>query len=78
MSGDSDHSLSGTLHLFDPSNTSLVTHFTTSTNHNNKSDYSIRNFVGGYVNSTSAVNAVDFKVESNTIDSGVIKLYGVS
>ena len=78
MSGDNDHSLSGTLHLFDPSNTTFVKHFMTNTNHNNKSNYSINTRSAGYANTTSAINAVDFKVESNTIDSGVIKLYGIS
>jgi hypothetical protein len=77
MSGDNDHSLSGTLHLFDPSNTTFVKHFMTTTNHNNKSDYSIRTMAAGYANTTSAINAVDFKVESNTIDAGTISLYGV-
>ena len=77
MSGDNDHSLSGTLHLFDPSNTTFVKHFMTNTNHNNKSNYSINTRCAGYANTTSAINAVDFKVESNTIDSGTISLYGV-
>ena len=34
--------------------------------------------VGGYFNTTSAIDAIDFKFSSGNIDSGVIKLYGVS
>ena len=32
----------------------------------------------GYINTTSAINAIQFKMSSGNIDSGVIKLYGVS
>ena len=39
---------------------------------------SVRAMVAGYVNSTSAVNAVSFKMANGNTDSGVIKLYGVS
>ena len=42
------------------------------------SPHSVDGFVAGYVNSTSAVNAVDFKFASGTVDSGIIKMYGVS
>ena len=34
-------------------------------------------FVAGYGNTTSAVDAIDFKFGSGNIDSGVIKLYGI-
>ncbi len=34
--------------------------------------------VAGYFNTTSAIDAVQFKMSSGNIDSGVIKLYGVS
>ena len=35
-------------------------------------------FFAGYFNTTSAVDAIQFKMNSNNIDSGTIKLYGVS
>jgi hypothetical protein len=31
----------------------------------------------GYGNTTSAINAIQFKFASGNIDSGVIKLYGI-
>jgi hypothetical protein len=42
------------------------------------SDKSRDCFTAGYINSTSAINAVQFKMQSGNIDSGVIKLYGIS
>ena len=42
------------------------------------SPHSVQSFVAGYINSTSAVDAVQFKMSSGNIDSGTIKLYGVS
>ena len=35
-------------------------------------------YVAGYFNTISAINAVQFSMSSGNIDSGVIKLYGVS
>jgi hypothetical protein len=73
-----DECCSGTLHLFNPSDTTFVKHFLSriSTYENNNG---IRdNYVSGYGNTTSAVDAVQFKFGSGNIDSGVIKLYGVS
>jgi hypothetical protein len=32
----------------------------------------------GYGNTTSAINAIQFTMGSGNIDSGVIKLYGIS
>tara|TARA_Y100001973_G_scaffold94179_1_gene145896 strand:+ start:1576 stop:2193 length:618 start_codon:yes stop_codon:yes gene_type:complete len=77
---DDDESLSGTVHLFDPSNTTFVKHFIATTNMVSGSGepHSVNSFVAGYINSTSAVNAVRFQMASGNIDSGVIKLYGVS
>ena len=68
----------GTLHLFDPSNTTFVKHFLTCGNTYESSDLNSNVFVAGYGNTTSAVDAVQFKFSSGNIDSGTIKLYGVS
>jgi hypothetical protein len=35
-------------------------------------------YMAGYANTTSAINAIQFKMSSGNIDSGTIKLYGVS
>ena len=73
-----DGSTSGFLHLFDPSNTTFVKHFIATANTQFPTAYSGNYFSAGYGNTTSAVDAVQFKLSSGTMDSGVIKLYGVS
>jgi len=80
LGGDNDQSVSGYLHLFDPSNTVGVKHFICQVNEARASDGSEANYLSGYINSTSAVNAVRFGMtrSGETIQSGVIKLYGVS
>ena len=73
-----DESMVGSLFLFSPSSTTFVKHFISLTNVYNPSDYVFQDYVGGYLNTTSAINAVDFKMSSGNIDSGVIKMYGLS
>ena len=74
-----DDAASGYLRLFNPSSTTFVKHFMYTGNHMSYYDppWSINTFVAGYVNSTSAVNAIQFKMTSGNIDSGTIKLYGI-
>ena len=73
-----DESASGTLTLFAPSDTNFVKHFIATTNAYIYSDYTFNEFIAGYCNTTSAINAVQFKMASNNIDSGTIKMYGVT
>ena len=72
-----DASISGTLHLFDPSNSTFVKHFIARANLNESSTQS-DNFIAGYINTATAITRVQFKSSSGTLDSGAIKLYGVS
>ncbi len=75
-----DESLAGTLHLFNPSDTTFVKNFISIINQSYRIGLpgSINQFVAGYFNTTSAIDAVQFKMESGNIDAGVIKLYGIS
>jgi len=75
---DNDSSGSGFLHLFDPSNTTFVKHFIARGGQMQENNKSLDGYVAGYGNTTSAVNAVQFKMSSGNCDSGVIKLYGIS
>tara|TARA_Y100001970_G_scaffold259164_1_gene339823 strand:+ start:252 stop:860 length:609 start_codon:yes stop_codon:yes gene_type:complete len=77
VGNDNDQSASGHLHLFDPSNVNFVKHYIAVSNFYQYEDYSRNDFVAGYANTTSAINAVQFSMSSGTLD-GVIKLYGVS
>ena len=76
--GDNDQSFSGTLKLFNPSSTTFIKHFISNTHNAHHGNYAMNNFIAGYVNTTTALTRVRFKFESGNIDSGVIKLYGIS
>ena len=78
IDADDDGSVSGYLHLFDPSNTTFVKHFISVTNAMIHASYTMQDFCAGYGNTTSAINAVSFKMTSGNIDSGTIDLYGVN
>ena len=78
VGSDADQCVSGFLHLFNPSSTTFVKLFearTNSTNHGNKSE---NNFISGYFNSTSDIDAILFKFNGDSIQSGTITLYGIS
>jgi hypothetical protein len=77
-SNDNDHCHAGYLKLFNPSSTTFVKHFMLESNQSFLNDSAHRTFVAGYCNTTSAIDGVQFKMSSGNIDSGVIKLYGIS
>ena len=72
-----DESGVGFLHLFDPSNTTFVKHFISRSSNYHNGNYAIDNYVAGYFNTTSAIDAIQFKMSSGDIDVGTIKMYGV-
>jgi hypothetical protein len=73
-----DESASGSMVLYNPSSTTFVKHFLHSGNRYVGSNISANDFVAGYGNTTSAVTGIQFKMSTGNIDSGVIKLYGIS
>ena len=73
-----DEASSGELFLFSPSNTTFVKHFLFRSSSVQSAPAAFDCFVAGYVNTTSAVNAVQFAMASGNIDSGVIKMYGIT
>ena len=73
-----DSSGSGELFLFSPSSTTFVKHFIARGGQMQENNKSLDGYVLGYGNTTSAVNAIQFKMSSGNIDSGVIKMYGLS
>ena len=84
IGNQNDANVSGTLHIFDPSNTTFVKHFFSDINMSEGSDdgsggtFCQRLLVAGYFNITTALTRFQFKFSSGNIDSGTIKLYGVS
>tara|TARA_R100000700_G_scaffold39486_1_gene52418 strand:- start:1 stop:621 length:621 start_codon:yes stop_codon:yes gene_type:complete len=76
---DNDASASGYLHLFNPSSTTFVKHFISRSHvYRSSVNYNYDWFVGGYGNTTSAVDAVQFTMSSGNIDAGDICLYGIN
>ena len=80
VEADNDTSCSGYLHLFEPSSTTFVKHFISRVNvvYPATTDYTSDYYIAGYGNTTSAIDAIDFKMASGNIDSGTIDMYGVS
>ena len=82
ISNDNDHGLGGYLHLFNPSSTTYVKHFITSTQATlpsaSQGDFSMQYNVAGYFNTTSAIDEIQFKMSSGNIDSGDILLFGLN
>ena len=74
---DNDSCGSGFLHLFDPSSTTFVKHFVGSTQQTKENTECSNAFLAGYGNTTSAVDAIQFKMASGNIDAGSISMYGV-
>ena len=75
---DNDQSTSGYLYLFNPSSTTYVKHFISRGSISEASDYAEENYTAGYGNTTSAVDAIQFKMDSGNIDAGDICLYGIT
>jgi len=75
-----DSNVGGTLHLFNPSSTTFAKHFIASavTNTSGTPSYVQNAYIAGYGNTTSAVDAIQFKMDSGNIDAGDICLYGIA
>ena len=75
-----DNGNSGEIFLFSPSNTTFVKNFFTNFNFMSYHSpaYTQNYRCAGYFNTTSAIDAIQFKMSSGNIDSGVIKMYGLS
>ena len=78
LNSDADSSCSGFLYLFNPSDTTFVKHFIAQVHAIGNSVQSANNFCSGYFNTTSAVDAIQFKMSADNINAGDICLYGLS
>ena len=76
--GAAEESLSGVLTLYAPSDTTYVKHFMARFIGNLLGTYSIDNYIAGYINTTSAIDEIDFKFASGEIQGGEIKMYGLA
>ena len=73
---DGDSCISGELTIFNPSSTTFVKHFLIKSSNNNSGDRAQVEYMGGYCNTTSAVDAIIFQANTGNID-GTIKMYGI-
>jgi len=80
VGNENDNSVSGYMHLFNPSSTTFVKHFMAVTNGQSSSatNQSFNHFTAGYCNVTAAIDAVQFKMRTGNIDAGDICLYGIN
>ena len=77
VGNDADQSEAGVLYIFAPSSTTFAKNFIVKSNQCGAGDYTQEQFAAGYFNTTSAINAVNFKMSSGNFD-GTIKMYGVA
>jgi len=73
---EADSCISGELTIFNPSSTTFVKHFLIKSSNNNSGDRAQVEYMGGYCNTTSAVDAIIFQANTGNID-GTIKMYGI-
>jgi len=72
----SDECGAGVIYLFNPSSTTYVKHFITNEIAQQENEQAVSVSTAGYFNTTSAINAVQFKMSSGNFD-GTILLYGI-
>jgi hypothetical protein len=74
---ENDQACSGYFHLFNPSSTTYVKHFMSVNMESSSQDRATNCYTAGYGNTTSAINAIDFKMTSGNIDDGTIQMFGI-
>jgi hypothetical protein len=78
INDNNDDSASGILTVFDPASTTFVTHYNSQSQYSHETPRSMTFFTAGYANTTSAVNAIQFKMNSGNVDAGDICMYGIA
>ena len=78
IGNENDETGCGYLHLYNPSSTTFVKHFTSRCHSYNSNDYSNDMFIAGYFNDTNDIDAMQFKMSTGNIDVGDICLYGIN
>ena len=78
VGNDNDQSASGELYLFSPSSDTFVKHFINTGVHSMDNDRVNNRRQAGYFNTTSAIDAVQFKFSADDIQGGSISMYGIS
>ena len=78
LGNDNDGSCAAIMYLFNPSSTTFTKQYLINTNYVYGSSYGcFSDRKGGYINTATAIDGVQFKMASGNIDSGTFKLYGI-
>ena len=80
VGADADQSCAGVFHLFSPSSTTYVKHFYSRSHRafaSGSGDGSGDSFFAGYINDTTAIDEIRFKMSADAFD-GVIQLFGIA
>ena len=77
-STDATHSTSGILTLYGPSSGTYVKHFQAQLVEAHESDIIMDTYVAGYVNTTTAIDEIQFKMSAGSIATGEIRMYGLA
>jgi len=72
-----DEGLSGYIKLFNPSDTTYVKHYMSRTSNVKDVPGAVDHYTGGYANTTSAINAIQFAMASGNIEAGTIQMFGI-
>ena len=75
LANDSDAGAAGILQLFNPASTTYVKNFYSRSSMFAYHNYMQDEYYAGYFNTTSALNAISFKMESGNFD-GTVAMYG--
>ena len=73
---NTDENMAGELHLFNPASTTYVKHFYGQVDSTNGGNGAYAQYTAGYINDTTAVDDIQFKMASGNFD-GTIKMWGV-
>ena len=73
----SDESGVAIMHLFNPASTTYVKHFYLVSNGYRHDDLTVQLHIAGYINTTTAIDDIQFKMSSGNFD-GVIQMYGIA
>jgi hypothetical protein len=75
---ENKNSICGTMFLYEPSSTTYYKQFLSHTTQEGHTDYAGEFHISGYYQTTSAINALSFRMNSGNIDTGTIRLWGMA
>jgi len=78
MGDGADESGASIMHLFNPASTTYVKHFWATSTESNTHNSVKQNFHTGYLNTTSAIDAIKWTGSAGSNFDGVIQMYGIA